>query len=110
MSFNDGMGVFAVAADRSKLGRTDFTGAGRKAFNREVTMRLRTLLSSVALTTILAAGAAGTASAETNIVKLAQQFGLLYVPLHVVLEQDLVTKHTKKMGLGAPNKCHLPEW
>ncbi len=66
-------------------------------------MRLKTLISSIALTTLLVAGAAGTAlSQETKVVRLAQQFGLLYVPLHVVLEQDLVTKYTKKMGLGSP--------
>jgi NitT/TauT family transport system substrate-binding protein len=68
-------------------------------------MQLKTLLTSVALTAVLAAGAAGPAAAmsdETKVVRLAQQFGLLYVPLHVVLEQDLITKYTKKMGLGVP--------
>jgi len=66
-------------------------------------MRLKTLLTSAALTAVLVVGAAGPAmSDEAKVVRLAQQFGLLYVPLHVVLEQDLITKHTKKMGLGAP--------
>lgn len=65
-------------------------------------MQLKTVLSSVALTAILVAGATGAVAQETKVVRLAQQFGLLYVPLHVVLEQDLITKHAKKMGLDAP--------
>lgn len=65
-------------------------------------MKIRTLLSGVAVSALLAVGAAGSAAAETNVVRLAQQFGLLYVPLHVVLEQNLVQKHAEKMGLGNP--------
>lgn len=65
-------------------------------------MKIRTLLSGVAVSALLAVGAAGPAAAETNVVRLAQQFGLLYVPLHVVLEQNLVQKHAEKMGLGNP--------
>lgn len=65
-------------------------------------MKIRTLLSGVAVSALLAVGAAGPAAAETNVVRLAQQFGLLYVPLHVVLEQNLVQKHTEKMGLKNP--------
>lgn len=65
-------------------------------------MKIRTLLSSVAVSALLAVGATGSAAAETNVVRLAQQFGLLYVPLHVVLEQNLVQKHAEKMGLGNP--------
>ena len=52
-----------------------------------------------------AAGAllfAGAATAEVDTVNLAQQFGLLYVPLHVVMDQKLVEKHAKKMGIPVP--------
>ena len=52
---------------------------------------------------LLALGTVGTASAEVDTVKMAQQFGLLYVPLHVVMENGLIEKHSKAMGMKAPN-------
>ncbi len=52
---------------------------------------------------VMTFGAVGTVSAETDTVKMAQQFGLLYVPLHVVMDQDLIQKHTKAKGMKAPN-------
>ena len=52
---------------------------------------------------VLALGTIGTASAEVDTIKVAQQFGLLYVPLHVVMEQGLIQKHAKAMGLKPPN-------
>ena len=59
-------------------------------------------LAGTALTAMIAVGAANTASAETDTVNMAQQFGLLYVPLHVVMDQSLIQKHAKKMGLAEP--------
>lgn len=50
----------------------------------------------------LAAALAMPAAAETDTVRLAQQFGLLYVPLHVVLDKKLVEKHVAKMGMPKP--------
>lgn len=50
----------------------------------------------------LAATLAMPAAAETDTVRLAQQFGLLYVPLHVVLDKKLVEKHAAKMGMPEP--------
>ena len=52
---------------------------------------------------VMALSVVGTASAETDTVKVAQQFGLLYVPLHVVMDQGLIQKHAKSMGLKVPN-------
>ena len=52
---------------------------------------------------VMAFGTAGTASAETDTVQMAQQFGLLYVPLHVVMDQNLIQKHAKGVGMKAPN-------
>ena len=40
--------------------------------------------------------------AEVSEIKMAQQFGLLYVPLHVVLDHKLVEKHAKALGLPEP--------
>ncbi len=50
----------------------------------------------------LAAAITMPAQAETDTVRLAQQFGLLYVPLHVVLDKKLVEKHAQKLGLPKP--------
>ena len=48
------------------------------------------LIAGATAGAVMAFGAAGTASAETDTVKMAQQFGLLYVPLHVVMDQNLI--------------------
>ncbi|MHA1164859.1 MAG: ABC transporter substrate-binding protein [Alphaproteobacteria bacterium] len=48
------------------------------------------------------AGAAmpGAAIAETNEVRFAQQFGLLYLPMHVVVDKKMVQACASKAGLG----------
>ncbi|MSP67401.1 MAG: ABC transporter substrate-binding protein [Alphaproteobacteria bacterium] len=44
---------------------------------------------------------AGTAAAaEVKEVKLADQFGLIYLPLYVVIERKLIEKHADRLGLG----------
>lgn len=62
----------------------------------------RNWLAAGAAGVMLAAVSAVPAKAEVGVVNLAQQFGLLYVPLHVVLEHKLVEKHAKKMGMAVP--------
>ena len=37
---------------------------------------------------------------ETKEVRIVQQFGLSYLPLHVAVEQKLIEKHAKAAGLG----------
>lgn len=37
---------------------------------------------------------------ETKEVRIVQQFGLSYLPLHVAVEQKLIEKHTRAAGLG----------
>jgi NitT/TauT family transport system substrate-binding protein len=64
-----------------------------------------TLMKAVtgsALAAVIAAGMATPAAAETNKVRLAEQFGLLYVPLNVVVDRKLIEKHAKLLGLPAP--------
>jgi NitT/TauT family transport system substrate-binding protein len=41
----------------------------------------------------------GTAHAEVSEVRLAQQFGIGYLPLHVVENQKLIQKHAAKAGI-----------
>jgi NitT/TauT family transport system substrate-binding protein len=40
------------------------------------------------------------AAAETREIRIAQQFGLSYLPLHVAVDQKLIEKHTRAAGLG----------
>ena len=63
---------------------------------------LAKLLAGAAAVGLVAAGMSAPAKAETDTVNMAQQFGLLYVPLHVVMDQKLIEKHATKMGLAAP--------
>ena len=37
---------------------------------------------------------------ETREVRIVQQFGLSYLPLHVAVEQKLIEKHARATGLG----------
>lgn len=65
-------------------------------------MRIKTLLSGVAASAFLAAGMSGQAAAEVDTVNMAQQFGLIYTPLHVVMEKKLIEKHATAMGITPP--------
>lgn len=60
--------------------------------------RLR--ISSALVSALLVALAAGAARAESDEVRFAQQFGLLYLPMHVVVDQQLVEACAKEKGLG----------
>ena len=57
-------------------------------------------LAVVALATGLTVGLAGPAAAESDKVRFAQQFGLLYLPMHVVVSQKSVETCAKEKGLG----------
>lgn len=48
----------------------------------------------------MALGFAAPASAETDQVRFAQQFGLLYLPMHVVVDKKMVQACAKDAGLG----------
>lgn len=58
------------------------------------------LCAGAALGAALAAGPAGNAWAEASEVRFAQQFGLLYLPMHVVVDQKLVESCAREAGLG----------
>ena len=60
--------------------------------------RLR--LAAVLAAALLASAVASTAArAETGEVRFAQQFGLGYLPIHIVREQRLIEKHAALLGL-----------
>ena len=52
----------------------------------------------------LIAGMAATgAHAEVSEVRIAEQFGIAYLPLQMMREKGLIEKHAKKAGLGDIN-------
>lgn len=57
-------------------------------------------VGGAALAALIAGGISGTAWAEAKEVKFADQPGLLYLPMHVVINNKLVEKYAKKAGLG----------
>lgn len=59
-------------------------------------------LAASALAAVFAAAMTAPAAAETNTVRIAEQFGLLYVPLNIVVDKKLIEKHVKKAGLPEP--------
>ena len=44
--------------------------------------------------------ASAAAAQETKEVRIVQQFGLSYLPLHLAVEQKLIEKHARAAGLG----------
>ncbi|WP_142846347.1 ABC transporter substrate-binding protein [Telmatospirillum sp. J64-1] len=57
----------------------------------------RTLAAAVGVASVLMSG---TASAEVSEVRLAQQFGLSYLPLIIAKHENLIEKHAREAGLG----------
>ena len=55
---------------------------------------------ALALGALIAGGASTNAVAEVDEVRFAQQFGLLYLPMHVVVDQKLIQPCAKAAGLG----------
>jgi ABC-type nitrate/sulfonate/bicarbonate transport systems, periplasmic components len=51
--------------------------------------------AAVALTTLLPS----TGAYAEGLIRISQQFGTLYLPLHVIRDQDLLEKHAKAVGL-----------
>ena len=41
---------------------------------------------------------------ETKEVRIVQQFGLAYLPLHRAVEQKLIEKQARAAGLGEPER------
>ncbi|MCP5157433.1 MAG: ABC transporter substrate-binding protein [Ectothiorhodospiraceae bacterium] len=61
---------------------------------------LRTRLLAASTAALLVAGVTFEARAEADDVRFAEQFGLLYLPMHVVVDQKLVQSCAKDAGLG----------
>ncbi|MDH3579275.1 MAG: ABC transporter substrate-binding protein [Hyphomicrobiales bacterium] len=67
-----------------------------------MTKTTKYLLHSISAGAVIAAIASTptAAVAETNEVRFAQQFGLLYLPMHVVVDKKMVQACAKEKGLG----------
>ena len=57
-------------------------------------------IAVIGVAAALGAGLASTAQAEVDKVRFAQQFGLLYLPMHVVVDKKMVQSCAKAAGLG----------
>ncbi|SNB70859.1 NitT/TauT family transport system substrate-binding protein [Arboricoccus pini] len=64
-------------------------------------MRVRAFLAIAALFPALLLSQIVAAAAETNRLRIAQQFGIGYLPLIVAKEQKLIEKHAVSLGLPA---------
>lgn len=62
--------------------------------------RFTACLAAVLATVVLAPSVA--ARAETNEVRIAQLYGLTYLPAYIVYEKELIQKHARRLGLPAP--------
>jgi NitT/TauT family transport system substrate-binding protein len=58
------------------------------------------LTAGAALALAIAWGGSGPAHAEATEVRMAQQFGLLYLPQHVVVDKKMIEACAKDAGLG----------
>ena len=61
-------------------------------------MKMRNTTGAIAA--VVLAGASVNVAAESDQVRFAQQFGLSYLPMHVVVDRKLVETCAKDAGLG----------
>ncbi|MGH7486111.1 MAG: hypothetical protein ACREMY_10995, partial [bacterium] len=57
-------------------------------------------LAAATIAALLLATLGGTAWAETDEVRIADQFGLSYLPVYVALDQELFRKRFEAAGLS----------
>ena len=60
------------------------------------------VLSAALLAAGLLAAAPASAHAETGEVRIAQLYGLTYLPAYIAYEQELIQKHAVRLGIPAP--------
>jgi NitT/TauT family transport system substrate-binding protein len=58
------------------------------------------LFAAATMLAVITLGGAATAQAETKEVRMSRQFGLNYLALDVMRDQQLIEKHCKEAGLG----------
>lgn len=63
-------------------------------------MTRRTFIAALTASTLALTALLPDAYAETSSVRLSHGYGILYLPLMVMRDQQLLEKHAKKLGLG----------
>ena len=63
-------------------------------------MKLHRLASLCSAALVVLCAAAGPASAEPNEITIAKQYGIAYLPLMIMQQENLVEKHARAAGLG----------
>ena len=63
-------------------------------------MKRRVFNSAMTAGALALASFAGSAQAEASTIRISHGYGILYLPLMVIRDQQLVEKQAKKMGLG----------
>ncbi len=63
-------------------------------------MTRRTFIATLTATSIALSTLASNAHAEASTVRLSHGYGILYLPLMVMRDQQLLEKHAKLLGLG----------
>src|SRR3970282_15161 len=63
-------------------------------------MKRHKQVSTLLVGLCLSAGGLGFAQAEVKEVRVAQQYGISYLPLTVMEKDKLLEKHAKRQGLG----------
>ena len=63
-------------------------------------MTRRSFIATLTASTLALGAFIPHAHAETNSVRLSHGYGILYLPLMVMRDQQLLEKHAKKLGLG----------
>jgi NitT/TauT family transport system substrate-binding protein len=63
-------------------------------------MKRKTLSGAFLAAAIVLATFGGNAMAEANTIRLSHGYGILYLPLMVMRDQQLIEKQAKKLGLG----------
>jgi NitT/TauT family transport system substrate-binding protein len=57
------------------------------------------LIAALVTSTILVSGVWGTSAKAEGLIRISDQFGTIYLPLHVIRDQNLLEKHAKAVGL-----------
>src|ERR1035437_2079623 len=63
-------------------------------------MTRRPFIAALTAATLVLSTLAFNAHAEASTVRLSHGYGILYLPLMVMRDQQLIEKHAKQLGLG----------
>lgn len=59
------------------------------------------LIAAVVASTVLVSGVTTGAAKAEGVIRISEQFGTIYLPLHVIRDQNLLEKHAKAVGLDS---------